>query len=223
MRKIIVLSTLVFVMVLSGCTKAAPVSSNQTSTSVATIQPAPLAATDTTTPKPLDYSSKADQTTPSNDTKYYFTQAGQHPEKALIDVIDSSKESLDVAIYSITHPDIVNAIKAAKKRGVSVRIITDKIESKGKTELEALKLLGSAGISIKINKHSGLMHLKVTIADKKVVTTGSYNYSKAASTTNDEVLVAISNESVAKNFSEQFDRMWNDTKGFEKFSISIAK
>lgn len=223
MRKIIVLSTLVIIIVLSGCTKAVSVSSNQTSIPVASIQPTPLVATDTTTPKPLDSSSKANQSTPSNDTKYYFTQAGQYPEKALIDVIDSSKESLDIAIYSITHPDIVSAIKAAKKRGVSVRLITDKTESKGKAELEALKLLGSAGIPIKINKHSGLMHLKVTIADKKVVTTGSYNYSKAASTTNDEVLVVISNESAAKNFFEQFDRMWNDTKGFEKVDKSIAK
>jgi phosphatidylserine/phosphatidylglycerophosphate/cardiolipin synthase-like enzyme len=223
MRKIIALLALVIVLVLSGCTKAAPVSSKETIIPVTSIQPSPLAATDTTTPKPLDSTSKTDQSTSSNDNQYFFTQAGQHPEKALIDVIDSSKESLDVAIYSITNPDIVSAIKAAKKRGVAVRIITDKTESKGKTEAEALKLLGSAGIPIKINKHSGLMHLKVTIADKQVVTTGSYNYSKAASTTNDEVLMVIHNEDAAKSFSEQFERMWNDTKGFEKVDKSIAK
>lgn len=226
MRKIIVLVSLVFVLVLSGCTKTDQVTSNETTTTttpVASIQPAPIALTETTTPKPLDSTSKTDPSSPLNDTKYFFTQAGQHPDKEMIDVIDSTKESLDIAISNLTHPDIVNAIKAAKKRGVAVRIITDKTESKGKTEVEALKLLGSAGISIKINKHSGLMHLKVTIADKKVVTTGSYNYSKAASTTNDEVLVVISNVSAAKTFFEQFERMWNDTKGFVKVDKSIAK
>ncbi|OPH51927.1 hypothetical protein BC351_34510 [Paenibacillus ferrarius] len=123
----------------------------------------------------------------------------------------------------MTHPDIVAAIKDAKKRGVQVRVITDKIQSEGKAQVEALKLLGSTGIPMKVNKHSGLMHLKVTIADKKVVTTGSYNYSKAASTTNDEVLMVIHNEDAAKSFSEQFDRMWNDTKGFESIDKKIAQ
>nr|WP_235550817.1 hypothetical protein [Paenibacillus sp. Soil787] len=47
-------------------------------------------------------------------------------------------------------------------------MISDKTEAKTKTQDEALKLLGSVGIPIKINKHSGLMHLKVTVADKKV-------------------------------------------------------
>jgi phosphatidylserine/phosphatidylglycerophosphate/cardiolipin synthase-like enzyme len=223
-RKINALLALVIVIASSGCTKAASVSSNETSAApVASIQPAPLAVTETPTPKPLDSSSKTDQSIQQIDTKYFFTQAGQHPEKALIDVIDSSKQSLDIAIYRITHSDIINAIKTAKKRGGAVRIITDKTELKGKSQEEALKILGSAGIPIKINKHSGLMHLKVTIADKKVVTTGSYNYSKAASAVNDEVLVVISDEAAAKTFTDQFERMWNDTKGFEKVDKSIAK
>jgi phosphatidylserine/phosphatidylglycerophosphate/cardiolipin synthase-like enzyme len=75
---------------------------------------------------------------------------------------------------------------------------------------------------MKINKHNGLMHLKVTIADKKVVTTGSHNYSQAASTSNDEVLVVIHDEVSAKTFTEQFERMWNDTKGFETLQMKIA-
>lgn len=152
-----------------------------------------------------------------------FTQADQHPEKLLIGVIDSAKTSLDIAIYSLTYPDIVSAIKRAKQRGVDVRIITDEIQSKGKSQIEALKILGSSKIPMKQNKHSGLMHLKVTIADNKVVTTGSYNYSKAASTTNDEVLLVIRDETIAKSFEEQFQRMWNDTKGFESLDLQIAQ
>jgi phosphatidylserine/phosphatidylglycerophosphate/cardiolipin synthase-like enzyme len=65
--------------------------------------------------------------------------------------------------------------------------------------------------------------LKVTIADKIVVTTGSYNYSQAASTSNDEVLVVIHDEAAAKTFSDHFERMWNDTKGFETIQKKIAQ
>ncbi|SFL59683.1 PLD-like domain-containing protein [Paenibacillus sp. 1_12] len=153
----------------------------------------------------------------------YFTRADQHPDKALIDVINASTQTLDIAIYSLTHPDIVAAIKESKDRNVAVRLITDKVQSEAKVQAEAMKILGSAGIPTKVNKHNGLMHLKVTIADKKVTTTGSFNYSKAASTTNDEVLMVIREPEVAKSFSEQFEKMWNDTKGFETIEKKIAQ
>lgn len=200
------------VLALTGCSSAL--------TTMA-VTPSPNSSTTTISPKQTEAPVTAAKQQLNDE--YYFTQANQHPEKALIDVINSSKATLDIAIYSLTHPDIVAAIKEAKKRGVTVRIISDKIQSSGKTQEEALKLLGSAGIPMKINKHSGLMHLKVTIADKQVVTTGSYNYSKAASTTNDEVLMVIHNEDAAKSFSEQFEGMWADTKGFEKIDKKIAK
>jgi HKD family nuclease len=152
-----------------------------------------------------------------------FTQDNQQPEKLLIDVINSSKQTLDIAIYSLTYPDIVAAIKDAKKRGVDVRIVTDKIQSSGQAQSEALKLLGSAGIPIKINTHSGLMHLKMVIADKRIATTGSFNYSKAASTTNDEVLMVLRDETIAKSFTGEFDKIWADTKKYETLEKKIAQ
>lgn len=152
-----------------------------------------------------------------------WTFEGKDQEKLLIDVIKSAKSTLDIAIYSLTDPDIVGAIKDAKKRGVNVRIITDKQQAAGKTQTEALKLLGSAGIPIKINSHSGLMHLKMTIADKKIATTGSFNYSKAASESNDEILVVIRNAEVAKNFTVEFEKMWNDKKRFATAEYKIAQ
>ncbi|WP_027091598.1 phospholipase D family protein [Cohnella thermotolerans] len=154
--------------------------------------------------------------------EWAFTQADQHPEKKLVQVIDGASGTLDMAIYSLTYPDIVQAIKNAAKRGVRVRIITDRIQSNGKTQKEALKLLGSAGIPLKINTHSGLMHLKMTVADGRVATTGSFNYSKSASTTNDEMLVVFRDEDIAKSFEEQFEAMWNDSERFETLKASIA-
>lgn len=155
--------------------------------------------------------------------QWAFTQGGEHPEKLLIDVIQGAKETLDVAIYSLTYPDIVAAIRDAHRRGVAVRLLTDRIQASGKTQKEALKLLGSAGIPIKINSHSGLMHLKMTVADRKVATTGSFNYSKAASTTNDEMLVVLRDETVAASFEEAFERAWEDQKGYEALSAAIAE
>lgn len=35
--------------------------------------------------------------------------------------------------------------------------------------------------------------------------------------------MVIRDETVAKSFAEQFDRMWNDTKGFQPLSLKIAQ
>ncbi|WP_240547739.1 phospholipase D-like domain-containing protein [Paenibacillus lignilyticus] len=157
------------------------------------------------------------------EAEWAFTQDGGQPDQLLIGVINDAETSLDIAIYSLTKPDIVDAIKKAKKRGVNVRIITDKTQSGGKAQKEALKLLGSAGIPMKINKHSGLMHLKMTIADGAIATTGSFNYSKSASTDNDEVLMVLRNSEVAESFAAQFQEMWEDTGGFQAITPIIAE
>ncbi len=148
---------------------------------------------------------------------YYFPRAGQHPDIALADVINSSKSSLDIAIYSLTKPNIVNAIAAAKKRGVAVRIITDRDESSSKSQARELNILIGAGIPIKINSHKGLMHLKVTIADDSTVTTGSYNYTNEATYDNDEVLVIIQSPSMAQDWDSEFGRMWADTADYANY------
>ncbi|MDB4895250.1 MAG: hypothetical protein JWN15_1512, partial [Firmicutes bacterium] len=150
----------------------------------------------------------------STRVKAYFTQADEHPETALIAVMDGAKQSLDVAIYSLTKAEIVKAMLNAHKRGVTVRVMTDKIQAAGKSQTVALRTLMDAGIPVKENTHSGLMHLKVTIADKAIVTTGSYNYSAAATTTNDEVLVVIPDPAMAKTWAQEFQHMWDDKANY---------
>ena len=149
--------------------------------------------------------------------QYYFTKANEHPEKALINVINSAKNNLDLAIYDITKEDIVNAILTAKKNGIRVRVITDKVESNTRSESGVLQIFKENGIPVKVNSHSGLMHMKVTIADEKIVTTGSYNYSAQASTKNDEVFVVLRDSTSAKEFEDEFEKMWDNNDDFQDY------
>lgn len=149
--------------------------------------------------------------------KYYFTKAGQHPDKQLIDVIDSSTNTLDIAIYSLTKQSIVDAIIKAKDRGVTVRIMTDNVESKNKYEKEMLTLLVNDKIPVKINSHAGLMHIKMTIADKLIGTTGSYNYTDSATQNNDEMLVVIIDSKVATDFDNEFNSMWINNMEYKDY------
>lgn len=149
--------------------------------------------------------------------QYYFTKNGDHPEKALVKIINAARSNLDIAIYSVTQKDIAKAIIQAKKRGVKVRIITDRQEANSKSEMGVLQLFKDSEIPVKVNCHQGLMHMKVSIVDKNIVTTGSYNYTEQASTNNDEVLVVINSPNSVKDFETQFENMWNDNDNFQDF------
>jgi phosphatidylserine/phosphatidylglycerophosphate/cardiolipin synthase-like enzyme len=138
----------------------------------------------------------------------YFTQQNQHPELALAQLYNQATTSINVAIYSFTNPIIVKALTDAKKRGITVRVVTDKKQSAGKSQQVVLDILRLNDIPFKIDNHSGLMHLKMSIIDGKIATTGSFNYSSAASTDNDEMLVVIQDPNFVSRCQSEFDRMW---------------
>ncbi|MCL2336242.1 MAG: phospholipase D family protein [Firmicutes bacterium] len=156
---------------------------------------------------------------PDNNIRVIFPRsdaaAPSDTVKLLTDQYATAQQTLDVAIYSLTQKDIANGILAAKKRGVQVRVITDKSQlASNKTQRQMIAKFISAGIPVKENTHSGLMHLKVSIVDDKIVTTGSFNYTVSADSRNDENLVVINNPTLALAYQAEFNRMWANTKGF---------
>lgn len=153
----------------------------------------------------------------STSVQYYFPRAGQAPAPVLMGIINNAKTSLDVAIYSFTDTDIADALIAAHRRGVEVRVISDRESSSNSSQKRLLLSLARAGIAVKINTHQDLMHMKVTIADKTVVTTGSFNYTKTAENYNDEVFVVIHSAQAGQDFSNEFASMWNDSGNFTEF------
>jgi phosphatidylserine/phosphatidylglycerophosphate/cardiolipin synthase-like enzyme len=144
-----------------------------------------------------------------DNVQVYFPRQGNDPALVLQALYLSSTQTMDIAIYSLTNPTVVKAIGDAYKRGVKVRIITDKIQSAGATQKHAMNDLITIGVPIKIETHSGLMHLKMGIVDGKVATTGSYNYSKGASEDNDEMMLVIQEEWFAQVCQKEFDRLWS--------------
>lgn len=153
----------------------------------------------------------------SQKIQYYFPRAGQKAQPELISIINSAQKNLDIAIYSFTDKEICSAITKAHERGVSVRIISDREQSTGQYQKAVLKQISKSGIPIKIDTHTGIMHLKVTIADQKIATTGSFNYTKSAEESNDEVFVVLNDEKTAKDFESEFNQMWNDSKNFTAY------
>ncbi len=117
---------------------------------------------------------------------------------------------LYVAVYGLTSPRAVEAMVAAKKRGVDVRLITDLKRTEDVKQLMALHTLQLAGIPILVNQHDGLMHLKQVVIDDEVNVSGSMNHTTSGNRYNDERLDVITDSAITAKAREKFLAMWND-------------
>ena len=124
--------------------------------------------------------------------RVFFSPDGS-AAKEIITQIDNAKSYIDIAMYSFTYEPIGEAIIRAKNRGIRIRILMDKGQSKGK--YSKYNYLLSNNIAIIQDRHAGIMHNKIAIIDGKVLFTGSYNWSKSAEEKNQENLLEFIDES----------------------------
>lgn len=136
-----------------------------------------------------------------------FSPLGRCHE-SVIGVIDRATTTLDVAIYSLNHAGIVDAILRAKQRGVRVRMVLDSSQMGQAKQVEQLIRLASAGIPMKRDNHSGIMHLKTVVADSREFVTGSFNFTNNAALNNNENVLAWDCPRNALLFQADFDRLW---------------
>ncbi|HSF65840.1 MAG TPA: phospholipase D-like domain-containing protein [Nitrospiraceae bacterium] len=117
---------------------------------------------------------------------------------------------LYVAVYGLTSPRAVEAMIAAKRRGVDVRLITDAQRTEDIKQRTALQTLHLAGIPVLVNQHDGLMHLKQVVIDDEVNASGSMNHTTSGNHYNDERLDVITDRAITVRAREKFLAMWND-------------
>lgn len=128
----------------------------------------------------------------------------------LAKLIRKAKVNIRVMVMLITADTLADELIRAHNRGVNIKIIIDDnwVNRTG-SDFWKLKM---AGIEIRHDGKSSLMHHKVMIIDGKIVVTGSYNWSKSAEDRNDENIVVIKNKKVAKIYLREFNRIWSNAK-----------
>lgn len=133
-------------------------------------------------------------------------------KKKLITLIDRENKSIHAAVYILTEPDIARALSRAKKRGIEVELVTD--VGCLKERANKMSMLCDHGCTLYVynppepSRGSSLMHHKFALfASSSIVWTGSYNFTKAASKTNQENAVAISDKKTFEKFVSQFERL----------------
>jgi len=141
-----------------------------------------------------------------SEIKILFSPEGAIAEE-IIRQIDNAQEYIDIAIYSFTYEPIAGAIIRAKNRGVRIRILMDRGQSKGK--YSKYKYLLDSGIAVIQDRHTGIMHNKIAIIDGRILFTGSYNWSKSAEERNEENLLEfIDEKEIIKVYQERLDYLW---------------
>lgn len=123
--------------------------------------------------------------------------------------INSAKKSIHVAAYSFTSKPIAQALVAANKRGVDVKVIADQKSNSGK--YSATNYLANNNIQVKLDGNYPIFHHKFMVIDGVNLETGSFNYSAAAANSNAENVLLLWNvPSIAKTYDNQWNQLWNE-------------
>ncbi|MCD4785829.1 MAG: phospholipase D family protein [Candidatus Eremiobacteraeota bacterium] len=123
----------------------------------------------------------------------------------IVSEINNAKSSIDIAMYCFTKREIAQAIIKAKKRGVNIRIVLDKRSSSNK--YSKFRFFKNNGINPKIMGKT--MHNKFAVIDKKLLITGSYNWTANAERNNYEnILFVRKSPNVIKAYLKEFEGLW---------------
>jgi phosphatidylserine/phosphatidylglycerophosphate/cardiolipin synthase-like enzyme len=108
-------------------------------------------------------------------------------EDLLVDAINRSRRRIHVAMFAFTSPAVVDALVAAKDRGLDVRLVVDKSQANSQSSIVAK--MRARGVNVRIGTGIGLtrgvLHHKYAIFDE-LLETGSFNFSINASKNNYE-------------------------------------
>ncbi|HLY70414.1 MAG TPA: phospholipase D-like domain-containing protein [Puia sp.] len=98
--------------------------------------------------------------------------------KEIISAIESAEQSILIKMFLFSDPDLINAVVAAKKRGVIVKVMLNPARRNGEEENEdTRKLLEDAGIEVRdSNPTFVITHEKSMVVDEKIGFVKSLNW-----------------------------------------------
>jgi len=134
-------------------------------------------------------------------TVYFSPNGGA--QDAIVQAIDSAKQSIMVQEYELTSPVIARALVDASQRGVKVLVMVDKGQQTER--YSCINLLARAGLDVFIDAQHKIAHTKMIVVDRETTLGGSYNLSRSAETGNSEDMIVIKSATLARIFQKNFE------------------
>jgi phosphatidylserine/phosphatidylglycerophosphate/cardiolipin synthase-like enzyme len=147
---------------------------------------------------------------PASGTIQVAFTPGDDAGKLIANTIDRAQRQVLVQAFSFTHREIADALIAAKRRGVDVKVIADR-EQAEKIRTSLISKMAAAGVRVFTDSSHVSAHNKVMVIDANsenaTLVTGSFNFTHAAQYRNAEnVLVIQGNPKLA----ELYVKNWRD-------------
>ncbi len=137
----------------------------------------------------------------------YFGPTDDALHKAIVRAINEAKKTVVMRAFYLTSVDVQDALKAAKDRGVSIRIIVDAVGASSPDSVHTA--LRAYGIPVKVENWGGTEHTKALSADGYVVVLGSQNFTYGGNVDSDENTLYIQNKPLAAAFGQAFETAWS--------------
>ena len=148
-------------------------------------------------------------------TRVLYSLDRKQNDQELIALINDAKKYVYFAIYTFTLQNVADALVEAKKRGVDVRGIMDSKQSSNSYGAPITAKLRTAGIPVVNEKHAtgnGIMHIK-TLVTESAYATGSYNWTKSATTINDEIIEIGTDPALRQAYENILKKLLDAYKG----------
>ncbi|XP_068944017.1 mitochondrial cardiolipin hydrolase [Petaurus breviceps papuanus] len=133
---------------------------------------------------------------------------GESSLSRLLQYVLSARSSFELCLFAFSNPQLGRAVHLLHQQGVRVRVVTD---------CDYMALNGSqigrlrkAGIQVRHDQGAGYMHHKFAIVDKKMLITGSLNWTTQAIQNNRENVLIVEDEEYVRLFLEEFERIWEE-------------
>jgi phosphatidylserine/phosphatidylglycerophosphate/cardiolipin synthase-like enzyme len=108
--------------------------------------------------------------------------------------------------FSFTDDFLGQDLLLKKEGGVDVRGVFERTKISNYSEYQ---LLGYQGVDVRLDGNKYNMHHKLFIIDSRTVITGSYNPTANANFDNDENILVIEDEGIARRFLGELDRVYD--------------
>lgn len=130
-------------------------------------------------------------------------------ESMILQAIREAEKEILVAIYSFSYEKIADALIQKHRNGCRVMIKMDQGQAKKKWCRPAVRKLKEADVKLDLisMQKKNHMHNKFIIIDRKVVISGSYNFTYAATMENWENLIRVDDSITAEKFAEEWQKI----------------
>jgi len=131
---------------------------------------------------------------------------GESCRRKIRELCRQARKSVEICVYTISDDQLSEEVLACHERGIAVRVITD--NEKQFDVGSDIQWLRDRGVPLRIDAGPYHMHHKFALFDGRLLLNGSFNWTRSATTSNEENLLVIDHPQLLAAYSREFEALW---------------